>query len=53
MYTCYEVILVGEDGEYPQETFQTEQSAIEWMSNNEDRYGQGQYLYVKSITRTF
>ena len=53
MHTCYEVVLRAEDGEYTQETFQTEQAAYAYIVENCDLYDEGQELYIKPIYRSF
>ena len=53
MYTCYQVVLVSEDGEYPQEDFQTELAAYNYITANFMRYGEGQSLQIKPIYRGF
>ena len=53
MYTCYQVLLVSEDGEYPQEDFQTEAAADDYIRANKSSYGEGQYLIVNPLYRSF
>ena len=53
MYTCYQVKLASEDGEYPQADFQTEQAALTYIEANKSSYGEGQYLYIAEIYRGF
>ncbi len=53
MYTCYQVVLIAEDGEYPQQDFQTEAAAIRYINNASDNYGEGQQLIIKPIYRSF
>ena len=53
MYTCYQVVLVSEDGEYPQEDFQTEVAAYNYITANFMRYGEDQSLQNKPIYRGF
>ena len=53
MYTCYQVVLVAEDGEYPLEDFQTERAAYNFIVANRPAYGEGQELIIKPIYRGF
>ena len=53
MYTCYQVVLIAEDGEYPQQDFQTEDAAWDYVSMNRADYGEGQELTVNPIYRGF
>jgi len=53
MYTCYEVVLKAEDGEYPLETFQSEQAAYNWIVVNRPLYGEGQELVIRTNRRGF
>ena len=53
MYTCYQVVLISEDGEYPQQDFQTEAAADAYIRANNSSYGEGQYLIVNPICRSF
>ena len=53
MYTCYQVVLVAEDGEYAQEDFQTERAAQAFINVMADSYGEGQELQIKPIYRGF
>lgn len=53
MYTCYQVVLVAEDGEYPQADFQTEVAAYNYITGNFMRYGEGQELVINPIYRGF
>ena len=53
MYTCYQVVLIAEDGEYPQADFQTELAAYNFIVANRPLYGEGQQLVIKPIHRGF
>jgi len=53
MYTCYQVILIAEDGEYPQQDFQTEEAAYEYANATRLSFGEGQDLIVRPIYRSF
>ena len=53
METCYQVVLVSEDGEYPQGDFQTEVAAYNFIVANRPMYGEGQELQIKPIYRSF
>ncbi len=53
MYTAYQVVLQAEDGEYVQETFQTEKSAYEYIVANRPLYGDGQSLFIRPILHHF
>ena len=53
MYTCYQVVLVAEDGEYIQEEFQTEAAADAYIRTRSSSYGEGQYLIVNPLYRGF
>ena len=53
MYTCYQVVLIAEDGEYPQEDFQTEVAAYNYIVANRPAYGEGQELIIRPLTRGF
>lgn len=53
MYTAYQVVLSAEDGEYVQETFQTEKSAYEYIVANRALYGEGQHLFIKIVRHHF
>ena len=53
MYTCYQVVLIAEDGEYIQEEFQTEAAADAYIRASNRGYGEGQYLIVNPIYRSF
>jgi len=53
MYTAYQVVLSSEDGEYIQETFQTEKSAYEYIVANRCLYGQGQELFIRPVRHHF
>ena len=53
MYTCYQVVLKAEDGEYPQEDFQSERAAYDWIVANRPLYGEGQQLVIQPIYRGF
>jgi uncharacterized protein YlxW (UPF0749 family) len=53
MYTCYQVVLISEDGEYPQEDFQSELAAYNYIVANRPIYGEGQELTIRPIYRGF
>ena len=53
MYTCYQVVLVAEDGEYVQADFQTEEAAYNYIVANRPAYGEGQELVINPIYRGF
>ncbi len=53
MYTTFQVILVSEDGEYPQQDFQTYEAACEYCASNQPECDEGQELQVKPIYRSF
>jgi len=53
MYTVYQVVLVAEDGEYPQQDLQTAEAANAYIRTNSASYGEGQYLIVNPIYRSF
>ena len=53
MYTCYQVVLIAEDGEYPQADFQTEQAAFEYIKASIEMAGEGRNYQIKPIRRGF
>lgn len=53
MYTCYQVVLIAEDREYPQADFQTELAAYNYIVANRPLFGEGQALQIKPIYRGF
>ena len=53
METRYQVVLVSEDGKYPQEDFQTYDSACQYCADNQYRYGEDRELVVEPIYRRF
>ena len=53
MYTCYKVVLVGEDGEYPQSEWQTLDAANIAADKIEETIGDGQHVVVESHYRGF
>ena len=48
-FTMYQVVLEAEDGCYTLTDPMTETSAIRWINNNKDRYGEGQRLYLEYV----
>ena len=53
MYTCYQVVLVAEDGEYVQSEWQTEERAIDEANRKAKFYGDGQRLEIRPFNRSF
>ena len=57
MYTCYQVILIAEDGEYVQADFQTEENAynhiIQMKLNGEIEEDGSQRLIIQPLRRGF
>jgi hypothetical protein len=47
--TMYQVVLEAEDGSYTLTDPMTETSAIRWINNNKDRYGEGQRLCLEYV----
>jgi hypothetical protein len=45
----YQVVLEAEDGSYTLTDPMTETSAIRWINNNKDRYGEGQRLCLEYV----
>jgi len=48
-YTMYQVVLEAEDGCYTLTDPMTEASAIRWINNNKNRYGEGQRLCLEYV----
>ena len=53
MYTCYQVILIAEDGEYVQSEWQTLNRAYDESDKIEKTLGEGQRVIVTELYRTF
>ena len=53
MYTVYQVVLIAEDGEYPQADFQTQIAAYNYIVVNSLLLCDGQKLSIKPIYRGF
>jgi len=57
MYTCYQVVLIAEDGDYVQADFQTEQGAynhiIQMKLNGEIEEDGSQELIIQPLYRSF
>ena len=53
MYTVYQVVLIADDGEYPQADFQTQVAAYNYIVVNRLLLGDGQELSIKPIYRGF
>tara|TARA_R110002096_G_scaffold106069_1_gene233381 strand:+ start:557 stop:718 length:162 start_codon:yes stop_codon:yes gene_type:complete len=49
MNTVYQVVLSSEDGEHPQEIFQTQAEAYNYIVVNRSLYGEGQNLFIHSL----
>jgi len=53
MHTCYQVVLIAEDGEYPQQDFQTHDAAYNYIIKTMLEMGEGQNLVIRQIHRSF
>ena len=51
MYTCYQVALIAEDGEYAQADFQTERAAFNYIKSEIVNRGEGQHLIIKAMEK--
>lgn len=51
MYTCYQVVIIAEDGRYVDSEWQTENAAIDAADRLD--LGEGQRVVVVEVTRTF
>jgi hypothetical protein len=49
MYSCYRLILVSEDGEYPISDWQTDDRAYRELDKIKGNYGEGQMLIVRQV----
>jgi hypothetical protein len=47
------VILIAEDGEYVLSEWQTEENAFKELNKIKGQYGDGQYLTIRQVNRTF
>ena len=53
MYTCYQVVLIAEDGEYVQADFQTEAAAYNHILQMKLEDDGSQRLVIRPLYRSF
>ena len=45
----YQVVLTAEDGEYIKREYSTKDEAVTYVILNQNRYGEGQELFVRKV----